>query len=172
MKKQWRRLINLTGLANSFAKLTYQLRGGKLEVLQVNDIDELIFLVLYRFSLIGFRLKCRVDFVFLEASGLSEDFTRLVNKWIGITWDMEFVCQYDVREILGQGSFSEVKRCIDKRTRQAFAVKEIAFDTAKRRDEIEQEIKVSSLISCCPDMTEMIEVVALQFCPVSLFTPD
>lgn len=55
---------------------------------------------------------------------------------------MEFVCQYDVREILGQGSFSEVKRCIDKRTRQAFAVKEIAYDTAKRRDEIEQEIKI------------------------------
>ena len=66
---------------------------------------------------------------------------------------MEFVCQYDVREILGQGSFSEVKRCIDKRTRQAFAVKEIAYDTAKRRDKIEEEIKVSSLISCCPDMT-------------------
>ena len=61
-----------------------------------------------------------------------------------------------------------MKRCIDKRTRQAFAVKEIAYDTAKRRDEIEQEIKVSSLISCCPDMTEMIEVVALQFYPVSL----
>lgn len=144
MKKQWRRLINLTGLENSFAKLTYQLRGGKLEVLQVNDIDELIFLVLYRFSLIGFRLKCHVDFVFWKSVD-SEDFTRLVNKWIGITWDMEFVCQYDVREILGQGSFSEVKRCIDKRTRQAFAVKEIAYDTAKRRDKIEQEIKVSLL---------------------------
>lgn len=66
---------------------------------------------------------------------------------------MEFVCQYDVREILGQGSFSEVKRCIDKRTRQAFAVKEMAYDTAERRDKIELEIKVSYLISCCPDMT-------------------
>lgn len=56
---------------------------------------------------------------------------------------MEFVCQYDVREILGQGSFSEVKRCIDKRTRQAFAVKEMAYETDEQRERIDQEIQVS-----------------------------
>ena len=56
---------------------------------------------------------------------------------------MEFLCQFDVREILGQGSFCEVKRCIDKRTRQAFAVKEMTFDTEEQRDRIEQEIEVS-----------------------------
>ena len=56
---------------------------------------------------------------------------------------MEFVCQFDVREILGQGSFSEVKRCIDKRTRQAFAVKEITCDTEEQKERIEQEIQVS-----------------------------
>ena len=56
---------------------------------------------------------------------------------------MEFVCQFDVREILGQGSFSEIKRCIDKRTRQAFAVKEISFDTQEQRERIEHEIEVS-----------------------------
>ena len=55
---------------------------------------------------------------------------------------MEFLCQYDVRDILGQGSFSEVKRCIDKRTRQAFAVKEMAYDTDEQRDRIDQEIQV------------------------------
>ena len=56
---------------------------------------------------------------------------------------MEFVCQYDVREILGQGSFSEVKRCVDKRTRQAFAVKEMTYDTEEQRERIEQQIQVS-----------------------------
>ena len=56
---------------------------------------------------------------------------------------MEFVCQFDVREILGQGSFCEVKRCIDKRTRQAFAVKEMIYDTDELRERIEQEIEVS-----------------------------
>ena len=56
---------------------------------------------------------------------------------------MEFVCQYDVREILGQGSFSEVKRCIDKRTRQAFAVKEMSYDRDEQRERIDQEIQVS-----------------------------
>lgn len=54
---------------------------------------------------------------------------------------MEFVCQFDVREILGQGSFCEVKRCIDKRTRQAFAVKEMIYDTDELRERIEQEIE-------------------------------
>jgi len=56
---------------------------------------------------------------------------------------MEFLCQFDVREILGQGSFCEVKRCIDKRTRQAFAVKEMNYDTEEQRGRIEQEIEVS-----------------------------
>ena len=56
---------------------------------------------------------------------------------------MEFVCQFDVREILGQGSFSEVKRCIDKRTRQTFAVKEVSYDTQEQRERIEQEVEVS-----------------------------
>lgn len=60
---------------------------------------------------------------------------------------MEFVCQYDVRDILGQGSFSEVKRCIDKRTRQAFAVKEMSYDTEEQRERIEQEIEVSPTLS-------------------------
>lgn len=55
---------------------------------------------------------------------------------------MEFVCQFDVREILGQGSFCEVKRCIDKRTRQAFAVKEMIYDTDELRERIEQEIEI------------------------------
>jgi len=55
---------------------------------------------------------------------------------------MEFVCQYDVREILGQGSFCEVKRCIDKRTRQAFAVKEMIYGTDEQRERIEQEIEI------------------------------
>ena len=56
---------------------------------------------------------------------------------------MEFVCQFDVREILGQGSFCEVKRCIDKRTRQAFAVREMIYDTEEQRERIEQEVQVS-----------------------------
>ena len=68
---------------------------------------------------------------------------------------MEFVCQFDVREILGQGSFCEVKRCIDKRTRQAFAVKEMIYDTEEQRERIEQEIEVSLIqftqfMTCLP----------------------
>lgn len=58
---------------------------------------------------------------------------------------MEFVCQYDVREILGQGSFSEVKRCVDKRTRLAFAVKEMSYNTNEQKEKIEQEIEVSRI---------------------------
>ena len=58
---------------------------------------------------------------------------------------MEFVCQFDVREILGQGSFCEVKRCIDKRTRRAFAAKELIYDTDEQRERIEQEIEVSCI---------------------------
>lgn len=68
---------------------------------------------------------------------------------------MEFVCQFDVREILGQGSFCEVKRCLDKRTRQAFAVKEMSYATEEQRERIEQEIEVSLIqftqfVMCMP----------------------
>ena len=62
---------------------------------------------------------------------------------------MEFMCQFDVREILGQGCFSQVQRCIDKRTRQAFAVKEMTHNTDEQRERIEQEIEVSRARSQC-----------------------
>lgn len=67
---------------------------------------------------------------------------------------MEFVCQYDVREILGQGSFTEVKRCIDKRTRQAFAVKEMAYNTVEQKDKIEQEIRILQEM-CHPNILKL-----------------
>ena len=75
--------------------------------------------------------------------GYTNRLETTLRKLSGRRQVMEFVCQFDVREILGQGSFCEVKRCIDKRTRQVFAVKEMIYDTDELRERIEQEIEVS-----------------------------
>lgn len=56
---------------------------------------------------------------------------------------MEFLCQFEVREILGKGSFSEVKRCIDKRTKADYAVKELRYKNKTDKRKITNEVEVN-----------------------------
>lgn len=56
---------------------------------------------------------------------------------------MEFLCNFDVRQILGRGSYSEVKRCIDKRTKADYAVKEVVYHNKREKRRIEEEAEVS-----------------------------
>ncbi|XP_031563028.1 calcium/calmodulin-dependent protein kinase type II-like [Actinia tenebrosa] len=55
---------------------------------------------------------------------------------------MEFLCQFEVRDILGKGSFSEVKRCIDKRTKTDYAVKELPYRNKKEKSKITNEVEI------------------------------
>lgn len=61
---------------------------------------------------------------------------------------MEFLCTYEVREILAMGMFSEVKRCIDKRTKEAYAVKIVPYHSENQKKRIEDEIQVSETYNC------------------------
>lgn len=60
---------------------------------------------------------------------------------------MEFLCQYEVREILAMGMFSEVKRCIDKRTKEAYAVKIVTYSSDQQKKRIKNEIKILQSLS-------------------------
>ena len=55
---------------------------------------------------------------------------------------MEFLCNFDVREILGKGRCSEIKRCIDKRTKIDYAVKEICYQNMKEKTTVTTEAEV------------------------------
>jgi serine/threonine protein kinase len=56
---------------------------------------------------------------------------------------MEFLCQFELREILGKGSFGEVKRCIDKRTKADYAVKELQYRNKREKRRITNEVEVN-----------------------------
>ena len=55
---------------------------------------------------------------------------------------MEFFSLYDIREILGQGRFGDVTRCVDKVTRVAYAMKEKQYTNDAQKARIQQQIKV------------------------------
>ena len=61
--------------------------------------------------------------------------------------NMRFEDVYEVKELLGKGSFAEVKKCVNRRTSQLFAVKEIHYKDAEEREKIEQESEVKLLYS-------------------------
>lgn len=59
--------------------------------------------------------------------------------------NMRFEDVYEVKELLGKGSFAEVKKCVNRRTSQLFAVKEIHYKDAEEREKVEQESEVKLL---------------------------
>ena len=61
--------------------------------------------------------------------------------------NMRFEDVYEVKELLGKGSFAEVKKCVNRRTSQLFAVKEIQYKDAEEREKVEQESEVKLLYS-------------------------
>ena len=56
---------------------------------------------------------------------------------------MKFEDIYEVKEFIGKGSFAEVKKCINQRTREIFAVKEISFGAEEDQRKAENEVEVS-----------------------------
>lgn len=59
--------------------------------------------------------------------------------------ETEFEGKYDVSELIGKGSFGEVKKCVCKATHEIFAVKEICFTGDDERKKAYQEAKVKWL---------------------------
>ena len=55
---------------------------------------------------------------------------------------MKFEDVYEVKELLGKGSFAEVKKCINRKTSQLFAVKEVDYQNAEDREQVENESEV------------------------------
>lgn len=55
---------------------------------------------------------------------------------------MKFEDIYDVKELIGKGSFAEVKKCVNRKTSQLFAVKEIHYENAEEREKVERESEV------------------------------
>lgn len=55
---------------------------------------------------------------------------------------MKFEDVYDVKELIGKGSFAEVKKCVNRKTSQLFAVKEIHYENAEEREKVERESEI------------------------------
>ena len=55
---------------------------------------------------------------------------------------MKFEDVYEVKELIGKGSFAEVKKCVHRKTLQLFAVKEIHYINAEEREKVEKESEV------------------------------
>lgn len=60
---------------------------------------------------------------------------------------MKFEEVYEIKELIGKGSFAEVKKCVNRKTSQLFAVKEIHYEDAEHREKIENESEVRSLLN-------------------------
>ena len=58
---------------------------------------------------------------------------------------MKFEDVYEVKELIGKGSFAEVKKCVQRKTLQLFAVKEIHYINAEEREKVEMESEVCML---------------------------
>lgn len=59
---------------------------------------------------------------------------------------MAFKDKYEVSELLGKGSFGEVKKCIDTLNHEVFAVKIVGFTSDDERRKALQEAKVSASV--------------------------
>lgn len=57
--------------------------------------------------------------------------------------NMKFEEVYEIKELIGKGSFAEVKKCVNRKTSQLFAVKEIHYEDAEHREKVENESEVS-----------------------------
>lgn len=55
---------------------------------------------------------------------------------------MKFEDVYEVKELIGKGSFAEVKKCVHRKTLQLFAVKEIHYINAEEREKVEKESEI------------------------------
>lgn len=55
---------------------------------------------------------------------------------------MKFEDVYEIKELIGKGSFAEVKKCVNRKTLQLFAVKEIHYEDAEQREKVENESEV------------------------------
>lgn len=60
---------------------------------------------------------------------------------------MKFEEVYEIKELIGKGSFAEVKKCVNRKTSQLFAVKEIHYEDAEHREKVENESEVRSLFN-------------------------
>jgi len=58
---------------------------------------------------------------------------------------MKFEDAYEVKELIGKGSFAEVKKCVNRKTSQIFAVKEIHYENTEEREKVENESEVCML---------------------------
>ena len=63
---------------------------------------------------------------------------------------MKFEEVYEIKELIGKGSFAEVKKCVNRKTSQLFAVKEIHYEDAEHREKVENESEVRSLLNHSP----------------------
>lgn len=55
---------------------------------------------------------------------------------------MKFEEVYEIKELIGKGSFAEVKKCVNRKTLQLFAVKEIHYEDAEHREKVENESEI------------------------------
>jgi len=55
---------------------------------------------------------------------------------------MKFEDAYEVKELIGKGSFAEVKKCVNRKTSQIFAVKEIHYENTEEREKVENESEI------------------------------
>lgn len=60
--------------------------------------------------------------------------------------NMKFEEVYEIKELIGKGSFAEVKKCVNRKTSQLFAVKEIHYEDAEHREKVENESEVRSIL--------------------------
>ena len=62
---------------------------------------------------------------------------------------MKFEHVYEVKELIGKGTFAEVKKCLKRETRELFAVKEIRLGDEEDTRMAQNEVDVSPTLFAC-----------------------
>jgi phosphorylase kinase gamma subunit len=64
----------------------------------------------------------------------------------------EFYFKYELRDVLGKGISSVVRRCIEKATGQEYAAKIVEYNNRQERDQTLKEIEIMRLIGTHPNI--------------------
>ncbi len=64
----------------------------------------------------------------------------------------EFYSKYELRDVLGKGISSIVRRCIEKSTGKEYAVKIVEYNNREERDQTLKEIEIMRLIGTHPNI--------------------
>ena len=66
----------------------------------------------------------------------------------------EFYSKYELKDVLGKGISSVVRKCIEKSTGEEYAAKIVEYNSTKERDQTLKEIEIMKLIGTHPHISK------------------